>query len=62
VFVVPRNGFPADGAEVLELDDDHGHVSSSAARDGQVDLMLPEAAAFDAATGAWSDPDRYRRR
>jgi hypothetical protein len=45
---------------VLKLDDDHRHVSSTAARDGRVDLMLPEAAAYDAATGAWSDPDRYR--
>ena len=33
---------------------------TSAARGGRSDLMLPEAAAFDAATGAWSDPDRYR--
>jgi phosphopantetheine adenylyltransferase len=60
VFVVPRAGYSVEGAEVLELDDDHGHVSSTAARDGRVDLMLPEAAAFDVATGAWSDPDRYR--
>ena len=63
VFVVPRPGFPVDdlvGAEVLALHGDHGHVSSSAARNGRTDLMLPEAAAFDAATGAWSDPDRYR--
>jgi hypothetical protein len=35
-------------------------VSSSAVRDGDASLMLPEAAAFDAATGAWSDPLRYR--
>jgi nicotinic acid mononucleotide adenylyltransferase len=60
VLVVPRLGYDIADAEVLALDDDHGHVSSTAARDGQVDLMLPEAAAFDAATGAWSDPARYR--
>jgi hypothetical protein len=60
VLVAPRLGFAAEGAEVLDLGDDHGAVSSSAARDGASHLMLPEAAAFDAETGAWSDPDRYR--
>jgi Cytidylyltransferase-like len=60
VLVVPRPGYDIGDAELLELDDDQGHVSSSAAREGQVDLMLPEAAAFDALTGAWSDPGRYR--
>jgi hypothetical protein len=60
--VVPRPGYDVCGAEVLELEDDHAHVSSSAAREGKLELMLPEAAAFDAATGAWTDPDRYRSR
>jgi nicotinic acid mononucleotide adenylyltransferase len=46
---------------LLDLGDAHRHVSSSAARAGQVELMLPAAAAFDAATGAWTDPERYRR-
>ena len=62
VLVVPRPGFDVVAAEVLPLDDDHGHVSSTAARDGRTDLMLPEAAAFDAETGAWSDPERYLSR
>jgi nicotinamide-nucleotide adenylyltransferase len=60
VLVAPRPGFETSGAEVLPLDDDHGHVSSSAAREGQWELVLPEAMAFDKATGAWSDPARYR--
>jgi nicotinic acid mononucleotide adenylyltransferase len=60
VLVVPRPGFDVDGAEVLDLPTDVADVSSTAARDGRVDVMLPEAAVFDAATGAWSDPDRYR--
>jgi nicotinic acid mononucleotide adenylyltransferase len=60
VLVVPRPGYDVEGAEVLQLDDDHGAVSSSAARDGASHLMLPEAVAFDAQTGAWSDPDRYQ--
>ena len=62
VIVVPRPGYDICGAEVLELENDHGQVSSSAAREGKLELMLPEAAAFDAATGAWTDPDRYRSR
>jgi nicotinic acid mononucleotide adenylyltransferase len=60
VLVAPRPGFAVAGAELLPLDDDHSHVSSSAARDGQSEMMLPEAAAFDAETGAWSDLGRYR--
>jgi hypothetical protein len=64
VLVAPRPGFDdvvtGAGAEVLRLDDDHGHVSSSAARDGRTDLMLDEAVAFDRVTGAWTDPARYR--
>lgn len=39
----------------------HGPVSSSLVRAGRVEWMLPEASEFDARTGAWSDPDRYRR-
>ncbi|HZD67105.1 MAG TPA: hypothetical protein VE152_13495 [Acidimicrobiales bacterium] len=38
---------------------DAAGVSSSGARAGRRAWMVPEAAAFDAATGAWSDPDRY---
>jgi hypothetical protein len=60
VLVAPRPGYGVEGAEVLRIDDDHGAVSSSAARDGALHLMVPAAAAFDAETGAWSDPDRYR--
>jgi hypothetical protein len=59
VLVAARPGFDIEGGELLDLDDDHGHVSSSAVRDGRYDLMLPEAALFDANTGAWSDPARY---
>jgi hypothetical protein len=60
VYVVPRAGDRPSGVALLELGDDLAHVSSSLARTGQVHLMAPEAAAFDARTGAWSDPDRYR--
>jgi hypothetical protein len=50
---------PAD-AIVLRLDEVHAPVSSTAVRAGRRGWMAPEAAAFDDATGAWSDPDRYR--
>jgi hypothetical protein len=48
-------------AEVLDIDPTHALVSSSATRAGRREWMAPEAAAFDAETGAWSDPDRYAR-
>ena len=48
------------GVTLLEVDGDVAEVSSTLARAGQLHLMVPEAAAFDARTGAWSDPDRYR--
>ena len=36
-------------------------VSSTAAREGRIDLMAPAAARFAERTGAWIDPDRYER-
>lgn len=36
-------------------------ISSSAARAGDLRLMVPAARAFAARTGAWIDPDRYER-
>jgi nicotinic acid mononucleotide adenylyltransferase len=59
-LVVPRAGDRPDGVELLEVADEHHHVSSSDARAGRAELMLPAAAAFDRATGAWTDPARYR--
>lgn len=53
---------PADlpaGAVVLSVPADHGLVSSSSVRAGRREWMAPEAAEFDALTGAWSDPGRY---
>jgi predicted RNA-binding protein with PIN domain len=42
VLVVPRPGYPADGAEVLEIDPAHADVSSTRARAGEHHLRLPE--------------------
>lgn len=57
--VAPRPPHPAPDELVLAVDPEHHAVSSTAARSGGTELMLPEAAAFDAETGAWTDPDRY---
>lgn len=46
--------------EVISVPEDHGPVSSTLVRAGRPEWMAPEAAAFDALTGAWTDPDRYR--
>lgn len=61
VVARPPLGFP-DHPRVtpLRLDAVLGDVSSTAVRDGRREWMLPEAADFDARTGAWSDPERYR--
>ena len=53
----PPHGCPAD--LVLDLPDWVGAVSSTQARTTDPALMAPEAARFDAATGAWTDPARY---
>lgn len=50
VLVVPRAGDRPPGVELLEVDDDHAHVSSTRVRDGEHDLMLPEARD----SGLWS--------
>jgi hypothetical protein len=61
VLVVPRLGLALEGVEWLDVGPEHLAVSSSGARAGHLEWMAPEAAAFDAATGAWSDPVRYAR-
>jgi hypothetical protein len=65
LLIVDRPGLhsvPArpDRAFPLIVDEGYAEVSSSQARAGRRDWMAPEAAAFDEATGAWSEPDRYQ--
>jgi nicotinic acid mononucleotide adenylyltransferase len=61
-LVVARRGDHAvTGCEVLELADEHLGISATGARGGRTDWMAPEAAEFDARTGAWTDRARYRR-
>jgi len=66
VLVAPRaDDDLADlvGVELLPVGEDHRPVSATAIREGRPGAgawLLPEAAAFDARTQAWSDPERYR--
>lgn len=61
-LLVPRAGHRLPGdydVEVLNVAAEHHDVSSTRARSGDHTLMLDEARAFDAATGAWTDQVRY---
>lgn len=69
VLLAPRAGDRLDdvgdraGVTVLPVAMDHRVVNATAIRDdepGARSWLLPEAAAFDARTHAWSDPVRYR--
>lgn len=69
VLLAARDGVAAPPARsggrtvtMLAVPADHGPVSSTLVRAGRVEWMVEEAARFDAATGAWSDPARYLSR
>ncbi|HVF31670.1 MAG TPA: hypothetical protein VM933_01425 [Acidimicrobiales bacterium] len=56
---VPR-GLPPSSV-VLDVGPAAAGVSSTAVRsEGRIEWMVPEAAAFDRLSGAWTDPVRYR--
>jgi hypothetical protein len=57
--VAPRPPHVAPASLLLAVDAVHHHVSSTRARAAEWGWMADEALAFDRATGAWSDPDRY---
>lgn len=59
--IAPRAGFTVLAGHALDLPAEHAVVSSSAVRAGNPAWMAEAAAAFDARTGAWSDPPRYER-
>jgi len=66
ILVAVREGVPLSDPLprhylLLNVDQQHAGVSSSAVRGGRTEGMAAEAAQFDEATGAWSDPVRYRR-
>ena len=57
--IAPRPPFRAPDRHLLQLNLEHASTSSSKARDGLIDMMLPEARLFATRTGAWIEPDRY---
>lgn len=59
--VAPRPPYEVPAEHRLDLPVDLADASSTEARRGRLDLMAPEAAAFDRRTGAWTDPARYRQ-
>ncbi|MGD9755043.1 MAG: hypothetical protein AB7W59_28975 [Acidimicrobiia bacterium] len=61
VALAPRPPHTIPHGMALTLPAELGEVSSSAVRAGRHEFMVPEAAAFDAHTGAWSEPERYRQ-
>lgn len=59
--IAPRPPHAVPASVALSMPEVHAAVSSSAVRAGERSWMSPAAAAFDARTGAWSDPERYLR-
>lgn len=59
--IAPRPPFEVPAGAELNVSPEMAAVSSSGARQGRLEWMTPAARAFDYATGAWSDPDRYDR-
>jgi hypothetical protein len=59
--IAPRPPLALPAEYALLIDATHATVSSSAVRGGSREWMSPGAVAFDARTGAWTDPARYDR-
>jgi nicotinic acid mononucleotide adenylyltransferase len=58
--VVERPPHRVPGEHRLHVEGDLAAISSTAARAGAAELMVPEARAFAERTGAWIDEERYR--
>ena len=56
--IAPRPPFDVPADSQLNIGPEMVAVSSSGARQGRLEWMTAAARTFDAATGAWSDPDR----
>lgn len=62
VAIAPRDGMATPDALTLAVDAAlTAGISSTIARGGNLDVMVPAARAFAELTGAWIDPDRYDR-
>ena len=60
--LAPRPPHEVAPEHALDLPRDLLEVSSSGVRAGRREWMTAAAAAFDEATGAWSDPGRYEKK
>lgn len=62
VAIAPRDGMRTPEALTLAVDATlTAGISSTVARGGNLDVMVPAARTFAERTGAWIDPDRYDR-
>lgn len=61
VAIAPRPPHDVPATLLLHTAEHHYHVSSSKARAGELDLMLPPARSFAERSGAWLDPASYDR-
>jgi hypothetical protein len=59
--IAPRPPIAVPDDHVLDVDAAFAAMSSTRARGGDRQLMVPEAEEFDRRTGAWTDPERYER-
>jgi hypothetical protein len=59
--IAPRPPLAVPAELLLDVGEAYAEMSSSRARAGARELMVPEAADFDRRTGAWTDPARYER-
>ncbi len=59
VAIAPRPPITVPAELLLDVDPAHGLVSSTAARDGALHLMLPPARQFAERSGAWVDGQSY---
>lgn len=59
--IAPRPPLLVPASYALDVPDHHAHTSSTLARAGDIELMLPVAQLFAIETGAWIEPERYDR-
>jgi len=59
--IAPRPPYDVPAHLLLRTAERHHDVSSSKARAGHIDLMLPAARSFAEHSGAWLDPSGYDR-
>ena len=59
--IAPRPPLLVPESYALDVPEHHAHTSSTLARAGDIELMLPVAQLFAIETGAWIQPERYDR-